>query len=73
VSELAAPLQAPAQPTHDGSCCCGGALCHASAAITIEVLCLPDDTGQQLEPPVAAVSAGRQPGGIERPPRAMAL
>jgi hypothetical protein len=73
LSDLAAAPQALAQPLHDGSCCCGGALCHASAAITIEVLSLPDHPGQRLEPPVAAVSAGRQPGGIDRPPRAMAL
>ena len=73
LSDLAAAPQAPAQPLHDGSCCCGGALCHASAAITIEVLSLPDHPSQRLEPPVAARSAGRQPGGIDRPPRAMAL
>jgi len=73
LSDLAALPQAPAPPTHDSRCCCGGALCHASAAITIGVLSPPDDAGQQLEPPVAAVSAGRQPVGIERPPRATAL
>ena len=71
--EMAAAPEMPFQPTHDGNCCCGGALCHASAALATLPVTFCYRVSEGVELPIAIAMARDVPGGIERPPRATAL
>jgi hypothetical protein len=71
--DLASGPEGPAQPAHEGTCCCGSVLCHTGVAIAILSDSSPYDAGEKIELPLVIVSARHMPGGIERPPRAAAL
>ena len=68
--DLTAAPKEPLQPAYDGSCCCGGIMCHAGVATVTESITFCYDESERIELPVMLAVPRDVPGGIERPPRA---